>query len=124
MGSFDHPAACFPAWQVTFGLRFFFALLDMRLIVAGNRCLEGWIALVSSIGAEILRLFGVRFRPRQRRSVQGGLQQFHVMHVGSAGDERQRDATRVDQQTSLAPIFFPDPWGSVPRIRWPMALFP
>ena len=124
MGSFDHPAARFPTWLVAFGLRFFFTLLDMRLIVAGNRRLEGRIALVSSIGAEILRLLGVRFWPRQHRSVQGGLQQLHIMYVGSAGDERQRDATRVDQQTSFAPIFFPDPWGSVPRIRWPMALFP
>ena len=124
MGSFDHPATCFPTWLAAFGLRFFFTLLDMRLIVAGNHRLEGRLALVSSIGAEILRLLGVRFRPRQYRSVQGGLQQLHVMHVGSAGDQRQRDATRVDQQTSLAPIFSPDPWGSVPRIRWPMALFP
>jgi len=38
--------------------------------------------------AEILWLLGVRFRPRQHRSVQGGLQQLHVMHVRSAGDER------------------------------------
>jgi len=29
------------------------------------------------------------------------------------------DATRVDQKASLAPIFFPDPWGSAPRIRLP-----
>ena len=31
------------------------------------------------------------------------------MHVRPAGDERERDAKPVDQQASLAPIFFPDP---------------
>ena len=96
MGSFDHSTASFPAGLVAFGVGFLLALLDMRLIVAGNCGLEGWIALVSCIGEEIPRSLGVRFRPRQHRSVQGGLQQLHVMHVGSAGDERQRDATRVD----------------------------
>ena len=96
MGSFDHPTASFPTGLVAFGVGFLPALLDMRLIVAGNRGLEGWIALVSGIGAEVLRSLGVRFRPRQHCSLQGGLQQLHVMHVGSAGDERQRDATRVD----------------------------
>ena len=64
--------------------------------MAGNRGLEGRTALVSGIGAEVLRSFGGRFRPRQHSPVQSGLQQFHVMHVGPAGDERQRDATRVD----------------------------
>jgi hypothetical protein len=33
------------------------------------------------------------------------------MPVGAAADEGQRDATLVDEKASLAPIFFPDPWG-------------
>ncbi len=97
MGSFYHPTARFPAGLVAFRIGFLLALLDRRLIVAGNSGLEGRIALVSGIGAEVLRSLGVRLRPRQHGSVQGGLQQLHVMHVGPAGDERQRDATRVDQ---------------------------
>ena len=96
MGALYHPAASFPTRLVAFRIRFFLTLLDMRLIVAGHHRLEGRIALVSSIGAEVLRSLRVRFRPRQHGSVQGGLQQLHVMHVGPAGDERQRDATRVD----------------------------
>jgi hypothetical protein len=31
-----------------------------------------------------------------------------IMALGTAHDERERDATRVDQQMTLAPIFFPD----------------
>jgi hypothetical protein len=46
------------------------------------------------------------------------------MHVGPARDERQRDATPVDQQTSFAPFFSPDPWGWAPRTRWPRELSP
>ena len=97
MGPFHHPTARFPSGLATFRVGFLLALLDMRLIVAGNRGLEGRSALVSGIGAEVLRSLRFRFRPRQHRPVQGGLQQLHVMHVGPAGDERQRDATRVDQ---------------------------
>jgi len=43
--------------------------------------------------------------------IQGRLQKFHVVDLSSAGDYRQRDSTRVDQQASLAPIFFPDQSG-------------
>ena len=96
MGSFYHLPACFPAELVTFRVSFLLALLDRRLIVAGHRGLEGRIALVSGIGAEILRSLGVRFWPCPHRSIQGELQQLDIMHVGAAGDERQRDATRVD----------------------------
>ena len=96
MGSLHHPAAGFPAGLCAFGLRFLLALLDMRLIVAGRYGLQGRLALVSGIGAEMLRLFGIGFRPRQHHAIQSGLQQLHIMHVGPAGDERQRDATGVD----------------------------
>ena len=86
MSSFDHSAAGFPTGLAMFRVRFFLALFDMRLIVAGNRCLEWRIALLSGIGAEILRLLGVRFRPLHHDRVQGRLQQLHIMHVGPAGD--------------------------------------
>jgi hypothetical protein len=46
------------------------------------------------------------------------------MPVGPAGDERQRDVTRVHQQAAFAPIFFPDPWRWVPRIPTLAALCP
>jgi hypothetical protein len=41
-------------------------------------------------------------------AVQGDLKQFHIMRLSSADDKRQRDSTSVDENASLAPIFFPD----------------
>lgn len=41
------------------------------------------------------------------------------MHVGSAGDERQRDATPVDQKAALAALFFPRSVGFGPTPCWP-----
>jgi len=96
MAAFDDPPARLPVRLYALGLRFFFTLLDMRLIVA---CLDGFqrcLALVSGIGAEMLRIFGRWFRPRRHHGLQCGLQQLHVMHVCTAGDERQRDTTGVD----------------------------
>ena len=45
-----------------------------------------------------------------------------VMAIGSCHDERQRDATTVDQQMALAPIFFPDPLDWLQRLCVPWAL--
>ena len=42
---------------------------------------------------------------------QHGLQLRNIMSMGSGHDERQGDATPVDQQVTLAPIFFPDQSG-------------
>ena len=95
MGAFDYPAARFPAGLCAFGL--LLALLDMGLIIARLGGIKRRFALVSGIGAEMLRMFGRWFRARSHHCVQRGLQQFHIMHVGAAGDERQRDATAVDQ---------------------------
>ena len=45
-----------------------------------------------------------------------------VMSIRPGHDERQRDATTVHQQVSLASLFFPDPSGSVRRPLAPWAL--
>jgi hypothetical protein len=50
----------------------------------------------------------------QRRGQQRDIRRFRAAH-----DEGQWDATPVDQQAVLAPIFFPDPWGSVPQLLAP-----
>jgi len=58
--------------------------------------------------------------PRARPSATAKVasSQLHIMSIGPACDQRQRDATRVDQKASLAP-FFPRSVGSAPRIRLP-----
>ena len=42
---------------------------------------------------------------------QDGVELRNIMPVRSGHDERQGDATAVDQQVTLAPIFFPDQSG-------------
>lgn len=44
-----------------------------------------------------------------------------VMDVGSAHDERQRDATAVHQQVAFASLFSPGPSGSARQLLAPMA---
>jgi hypothetical protein len=46
------------------------------------------LPLVSGIGAEMLRIVFVRPGTRNHDSGQCRLQQFDIMHVGAAGDER------------------------------------
>ena len=45
-----------------------------------------------------------------------------IMAIRPGHDERQRDATTVHQQVTLAPIFFPDPSGWAQRILVPTVL--
>src|ERR1022692_1912073 len=47
-----------------------------------------------------------------------------LMMISRGHDDRQRDATSVDQQHPLAPIFFPDPWGLARQILAPVELSP
>ena len=98
----------------------FASLLDVRLIVPLNDCIGCRRTLVARVGAEIVLPRAARHPDHD--PVQRDLKQFYVMRVGAAGDERERDANPVDQQTSFAPIFFPDPWGWSPRIQSQAAL--
>ena len=50
------------------------------------------------------------------------LQLFAVIDVRPGHDDRQRDATPVYQQMTLAPIFFPDPSGWGRQLLAPAAL--
>jgi hypothetical protein len=74
---------------------------------------------VPFVAAEVLRGAIPRITTVQDTIRQGRRQQRDIWRLGAADDEGQRDATPVHQQAVFAPIFFPDPWGSVPR---PLAL--
>jgi len=95
MSPFDAPSSCLIAGLVAFGGGLFFALLDVRPVLARHGCLAGRIALVSCIGAQALWLPLARLWTLAHHAVQSGGQQLHVMYVGSADGERQRDATPV-----------------------------
>ena len=66
-------------------------------------------------GARVPVVAAQVFRPDRRLHPQDASrqrlgQQRHLRRLRTADDQRQRDATRVDQQAALAPVFFPDPW--------------
>jgi hypothetical protein len=65
---------------------FFSSLLDMRVIVPFNHCVGRGCALVARIGAQIvLSSAAWHF---QHHLVQRSIEQFYVMCVCAAGDER------------------------------------
>ena len=84
--------------------------------------LPGHLAGVPFIPAQILRREGIHLGSSNDSRRQRLRQQRNIRRLCAADDERQRDATSVHQETPLAPIFFPDPWDSAPRLRAPTAL--
>ena len=116
MRSFHDPSFGLVAWLASFGVAFFLALLDVGAIVLCRHGLFCAFAFVTRVGAQMLGFELARFRTVNNHGVQCHFQQFHIMGVGSADDERQRDSTRVYEKAAFAPIFSPDPWGWVQRI--------
>ena len=96
MGSLHHPATSLVPWPLTLRLRLFSPLFDVGLIVAFLHRLPSRRPLVTRIGAKMLRCFLTGCRAGAHHLVERRRQELHVMHVGPARDERQRDATPVD----------------------------
>ena len=122
---FDNPAPCALARLALEFLRFLPAPLDVRDVAALFNDLTSWLAHVGGIGARVLGAGA-----RDFAAVEHGLELRDVMPVGPCHDERERDATPVDKQVPLAPIFFPDPWDWLRRIpglkapsSWPHQCF-
>ena len=84
--------------------RFLLAGFQILLISMVARRDHRIMTNVSGVHAERFRGANIRLRPGINDVLPRGFEQFHIMHVGPAGDQRQRDATRVDQYAALAPI--------------------
>ena len=111
MRSFHNPSSGLVARLTSFGIAFFLALFDVGAIALCRNGLLCVFALVARVGAQMLGFKLSRFRAVNHHGFQCHFQQFYIMRVGSADDERQRDSTCVDQKAAFAPVFFPDPWG-------------
>ena len=122
VSAFDYPAPCLEIRLGAFGFGLFAALFDVRTIAARLDLLEGRLAFVAGIRAQILDGLLRGLRPRDDDGIKRRGQQLDVMHVGPADDERERDPTAVHQQAALATFFFPDPLDCGPRIPRPEAL--
>ena len=77
---------------------------------------------ISGVSAQVLAATHARRLALDHDGLQHGVELRDVMLIGPGHDERQRDATSVHQQMTLAPLFFPDPSGWGRRTLAPAAL--
>ena len=78
-------------------------------------------ASVPSVGAQVLAAPGDWGLALDHDGLQHLIELRDVMLIGPGHDERQRDATAVHQQVSLAAFFFPDRSGCAPPPLAPKA---
>src|SRR3990172_9710957 len=102
--------------SVLFAQLFFAARAHVRAVITLHDLLMGRLAGKARIGAQVLRVIWRDLRTLDNDRIQRNRQLRHVVSISSDYDDRQRDATLVDQEHSLAPIFFPDPSGWVRQI--------
>lgn len=117
MASFNHPSPC---TITTISLFCFPPLRYMRPVSSFNRIVPRGIAAISFVGTKIppalcFWLFG-------NDGVKRRTKKFHVVSLGAAHDNRERDAMTVHQQAAFAPFFFPDPLDFYPQPPEPRAL--
>ena len=95
---------------------------DVRDVAMGFNDVERRFAVVARVGTQVLVAPLRRIDPLDHDGLKHRLELRHIMAMGSGHDERQRDATTVDQQMALAAIFSPDPWDWGQRLTVPEAL--
>ena len=83
----------------------------MRNVAMALNDLQRRLAVISGIQAQMLGATLDRHLALDHDERQDCVELRNVMPVRSGHDERQGDATAVDQQVTLAPIFFPDQSG-------------
>src|ERR1700693_2048320 len=95
---------------------FFAARAHMRVIVALHHLPVRRRAAKARIRAQVLRVIRPDLGALDDDRIQRSRELRHVVSISPGYDDRQRGATRVDQEHSLAPIFSPDPSGWVRQI--------
>ena len=107
MAHLNNPAPGFLAGMLLLGLLFLLAAGHMRNVTVSLNDAQRRFASVSGVKAQVLGA-PVRGQLALDHDVrQNSVELRDIMPVRSGHDERQGDATAVDQQVTLAPIFFP-----------------
>ena len=107
MRSRDHPSPCaIPRNAPTFDL-FFSTRLDVSGVAPFRHGFACVLVVVSLVRAEVLLLTQHGLRSLDGQAVQRGGRQSHVVRVGSADGQRQRNAGAIGKQASLASRFGP-----------------
>lgn len=116
MADLDNPTTCLMPRVAPLGPSFLPPSYDVGdVAVPLNRALQ-LSAVVARVGTQVLAAAMLGQGSLDHNFAQQLIKSLAVMHVGPGHDDRQRDATPVDQQVALAPLFFPDPSGSVRRL--------
>lgn len=92
-------------------------LRDVGHILPGAHGLIRGLPRVPFVPTEVLALVSPGRRSAADDPVERGGQEPHVMPVGAAHDEGERDAIRVDEEAAFRAFFSPDPSGSARRLR-------
>jgi len=116
------PASSLLLGIAALAIRLLLAIDDVRDVAVRLDRLKPGATAVSRVGAQVLAASDRRLFPSHDDGLQHRAEHGDVIHVGCGHDERQRDATTVDQQMTLAPLFFPDQSGSARPLLAPSAL--
>jgi hypothetical protein len=106
-----NPSSCLELWVLAPHFDFFSSLPNTRDILSLNTLIKRGISCIPFIRTQMLSPANFSSWTFYHDAIQCIRQQFHVVLLCSSHDEGQRDATTVDEYTSLAAIFFPDQLG-------------
>ena len=111
MTDLNNPTSGFLSGMALLGLLLLGATGHMRNVVMAFNDLQRRLAAISGIQTQMLGATLSRHLALDHNGGQDCVELRNVMPVRPGHDERQGDATAVDQQVTLAPIFFPDQSG-------------
>ena len=104
----DHPAPGFLVGVAPLGGRLLGATHDVGDGAVRLDDLPGPSTAVAGVRAQVFVAAYGGHRTLDRNALQYRVKLGDVIRVGSCRDEGQRDPTAIDQEMTLAPIFFPD----------------
>jgi len=107
MADLNNPTSGFLSGMPLLRLLLLRATGYMRNIAVAFNDLQRGLSAISGIQTQMLGATLGRRLALDHDGGQDGVELRNVMPVRSGHDERQGDATAVDQQVTLAPIFFP-----------------
>jgi len=111
MADLNNPTSGFLSGMLLLCLLLLRAAGHMRNVAMALNDLQRGLAAISGIQTQMLGATLGRYLALDHDGRQDCVELRNVMPVRSGHDERQGDATAVDQQVTLAPIFFPDQSG-------------
>jgi len=114
----DPPASLLPG-LAPLGIGFLPSIDDMRDVAMRSDDLHRLGASVACICTQVLAAPGWRSPTLDHDRTEHLVDPLAIIDVGPGHDDRQRDATPVHQQVTLASLFFPDPSGWAQRLLAP-----